>query len=160
MKKTAVLTIAFLVLGSCLFLQSRAATRSPKVRVAAIQAKLFYEDTGTFSPNVINNPKYQKFWNGRDATAAAFTSALVTAKIVGKPGYVAANAQVRVVATSEGKILLDKKLPVTMLSDKGVSYVGFWIYDCPWRPLHLRAEIVGSPAKYAVQATILFNGGE
>lgn len=166
---TAIIAATLLFVGCLLYYSHcqnqrlpavEAATRSPEIRVASISARLLHRDTGDFSPNVIGNPEYKSFWNGRDTSNETFVSALIIVKVAGERGSVTDTTQVRLVARGEGKTQLDKSVPVGMLNDKGVTYFGFWIYDCPWKPLYLRAQIVGNPSKSIVRATIPFNGGE
>ena len=132
-------------------------------RVGALEARLFYSDSGTFSENIVDNPRYQPLWNtviGEGAAGGPSDALLVTVKVTGDPGSYEGGRRVRLKATSGKQTLLDKTLGVPILNEKGAAYVGFWVYDCTSQPLHLRAEILGQRSNAAIHRSIPFASGD
>jgi hypothetical protein len=148
---------AFLLLTiALLFVQSSIAIGAgTKTEISAIKALLFDDRTGEFSKDILSesDPDIPELTN----ITTWSHSTLVIVEISGPPGGLAASgSRVNFVATYKAWTPGLKALPptgrtvrqagsITHFSDKGKSYVGFWLYDTGCFPVSISATLNGDP---------------
>jgi hypothetical protein len=139
-------------------------------RVAMIGAYLFYNDSGTFSPNI---PADAALWNtiiGEGWARESSTSSLVRVVVTGAAGSYESHRAIQLTVSKgrrapSGKIAWDvptrKTQGLSVFSARGRTVVGFWIYDTGCEPLKLTATVTGqAPTRPAPARVILFACGE
>ena len=153
------LTLVFLFLANAdVFSQTKTA---PKI--TAIRAQLFFEQTGTFSEDLLSM-KELALWNtiiGEGSAGAASTSTFVTVEISGRNVDVG-TTKVEIIATGDKNRLIQKKLIDVQLYDERTKfYAPFWLYDTGCEEIKISARLVGKTApKTIVKKTIPFACGE
>jgi hypothetical protein len=145
-----------LLIIALLFAQSpMTAEAGTKLEITAIKALLFEDGTGQFSKDVLSNsdPDIPELWN----ITMWSHSMLVVVEISGPPGKIAADgSRVNFVATYKAWTpglnaapATDKTVrqagSITNFSDKGKSYVGFWLYDTGCYPVQISATLSADP---------------
>jgi len=130
-------------------------------RVSAIKAMLFYENTGTFSEDILTEKGFD-LWN------APFDSAYATFVIVeveGVPPNASAPplrielvARYRPVDGVRREITVRQMDKVRNGSANGKGYAGFWIKNTGCDPVYLNARIIGRKSRF--RRTIDFGCGE
>jgi len=129
------------------------------VRIAAIQAKLFYNSTGTFSENALTGRV--DLWNSPFDSSY---STLVLVELDGLPEYLAPEVRVELVARYipfdrvKGGIRVRQVEWIRNGSEDGKAYAAFWLKRTGCNPVHLAARIVGQRRR--VEETIQFGCGE
>jgi hypothetical protein len=147
----------------------------PLLRISSVQAKLFFAETGTFSDDVLDNPKYV-LWNtpiGEGSAGSPSDATLVVVEIAGgTPGAAEHDRQLNFIANyrfgSENAkgvarvrtIELKRMVDIGSFGKDGKSYVGFWLYDTGCTPVNLTAQIAGQSPAPVVKKTIGFKCGE
>jgi hypothetical protein len=159
MMKNRIKTI-FLLL-SLLELSTIICPGQSKPRVSAIQARIFYNGTGTFSENAIDGNV--DLWNSNFDNSY---STMVLVKLDGLPPY-APDKSVRVELTARyipfyrerGSITVRQVDLIRNGTEDGISYAAFWLKNtgCNW--VYLKARIVGRKQPY-LKETIRFGCGE
>lgn len=153
-------TIAFLLL-LCVSAFDCPAQEKKRIRISAIQAKLFYNNTGTLSENVLTGRV--DLWNSPfDATY----STLVMVELDGLPEYL--NPTIRIELTAryvpfdreKGSIVVRQTETIHNGSETGKAYAGFWLKRTGCNPVYLTARIVGRRRQPRVSETIQFGCGE
>lgn len=136
--------------------------RESPATIEAVQAYLFYNGNGTFSPNIIGNPGFN-LWNviiGEGSAAGASNATLVAVGVHGRPTENLQAARVRLVARTQGGVLLDRSISVGVLNDQGVYIAAFWLYDTGCLPVQLTATLTGAGRASTVVRQIPFACGE
>jgi hypothetical protein len=135
-----------------------------------IGAYLFYNDSGTFSPNI---PANATLWNtiiGEGWAKQSSNSTLVRVVVTGANGSYAPHRAIQLTVRKgkqgpSGKIAWGaatrKTQGLSVLSAGGRTVVGFWIYETGCDPLQLTATVTGqAPSRPAPARVILFACGE
>ena len=130
-----------------------------RVRVAAMQAKLFYNSTGTFSENALTGGV--DLWNSPFDSSY---STLVLVELDGLPEYLDPEVRVELVARYipfdrvKGAVRVRQVEVIRNGSEDGKAYAAFWLKRTGCNPVHLAARIVGQRRR--VEETIQFGCGE
>ena len=133
--------------------------RADAVRLGAIQARLFYESTGTFSENVLTERGFDLWNTPFDWTYATF----VVVEVEGVPAYLARRRRIDLTARY---VPLGRKRSVRLRqtewirngSESGKAYAGFWLRNTGCEPVYLTARLAGH--RRPLRATIQFGCGE
>jgi hypothetical protein len=145
----------------------RAAYVAP-YRLSAIRAKLFYEQSGTFSEDILASSGFA-LWNvviGEGDAREPSSSTLVLIEVSGKPGAYQPSQKVEVVATRvhkgrKGKSDVTRRLFTTGILGKDGRWVApLWLYDTGTEPIVLKARILGPKPSAWVTRKIPFASGE
>jgi hypothetical protein len=162
MRAVLLLTIALLFAQS-----SMAVGAGAKAEISAIKALLFDDRTGEFSKDILSqsDPDVPELWN---ITMWSHTT-LVVVEISGRPEQLPASSRVNFAATYKAWTPGREPPPadrtvrqagsVTRFSDKGKTFVGFWLYDTGCFPVQISATLSGDP-KSKREATIPFGCGD
>ncbi len=130
------------------------------LKIRSIQARLFYENTGTFSENVLTDKGFDLWNTPFDQTY----SVLIAVEIEGVPRYLEKPRQIELTAkyipfdTSSRSITLKQADKIRNGSETGLAYAGFWIKNVGCEPVFLTARIAGQ--KRFVKNKINFGCGE
>jgi len=127
-------------------------SRPQTLRLANMQAMLFYENTGKFSPDVFTNPV--NLWNTPIEGASregASESMLVVVEIIAEgEGWIPRGRRVQFTAryrvadkSGYGKPAFFSKTMETNIGSDGKFFAAFWLYDTGCHPVTLRARVVG-----------------
>jgi len=156
-----------------LFLSSQltAQTRVADYTITSIQAKLFYDNTGTFSRDVSETEMDPLvvpsiLWNTPIEGASregASTSVLVTVEVSGE--YAAA-ARRRIEFTARYKpidarrgVVVRQYAPI-WIREQGKYVAGFWLNEAGCTPVQLSARILGQKKSSLMRKVIRFGCGE
>ena len=132
-------------------------------RVSAIQAKLFYENTGTFSENVLTEKGFDLWNTPFDWSYSTF----VVVELEGVPQYGMTPRRVELTAryapynldgSNSRRVTLRQTEWVRNGSESGKAYAGFWLKNTGCEPVYLTAWLAGR--RQRVSATINFGCGE
>lgn len=129
-------------------------------RIRGIQAKLFYQNTGTFSADIFTTQS--DLWN---VCFDYVYSTLVIIEVEGKddgkqfitPQKVDFWARYKPFSGSNKEITIRKTAPI-WFDEKGQANVGFWIDNVGCHPVKISAKIRGQ--KFLLRKTINFGCGE
>ena len=148
--------------------QSNDVPRRPQtLRIANMQAMLFFENTGKFSPDVLTNQV--NLWNTPIEGASregASESMLVVVEIRSEgAGRLPRNRKVQLAAryriadrSGHGKpAFFSKTIKINIGSD-GKFFAAFWLYETGCHPVELTARIVGQ--RGSQRKTVKFGCGE
>lgn len=130
------------------------------IKIGSIQARLFYENTGTFSENVLTNKGFDLWNTPFDWVYSTF----VTVEIDGVPKYLKTNRQIELTAKyipfdgGQRSITFRQTEMIRNGSETGKAYAGFWIKNVGCEPVFLTARMAGR--KRAVKTKINFGCGE
>lgn len=142
-------------------------SRPQTLRLANMQAMLFFENTGKFSPDVFTNPV--NLWNTPIEGASregASESMLVVVEIIAEGGgSIPRGRRVQLIAryrvadrSGHGKpVSFIKTMKINIGSDSKF-FAAFWLYDTGCHPVELTAQIVGQ--KGQLRKTINLRCGE
>jgi hypothetical protein len=150
---------AALLLLSCAPAPVCEAQGRKRVRIAAIQAKLFYDSTGTFSEDALTGRV--DLWNSPFDSSY---STLVLVELEGLPGYLEPEVRVQLVARyvpfdrEKGAVRVRQVEVIRNGSEDGKAYAAFWLKRTGCHPVRLAARIVGQRRR--VEETIPFGCGE
>ena len=140
------------------------------VHIASMQAKLFYQDKGTFSEDVSvpnSGPPYvpPSHWNTPMQYENRSTSVFVSVEVTGNAGdekqleftarYIPWQRETRPIVITKR---LSAHLPVKV-GESDSYHAGFWLYDTGCNPVFLTARIVGSKSP-VIKRVIKFGCGE
>lgn len=155
----------YLTLASLLVLTSPAAAQhtASAPRVTAVSAQLYYEETGTFSRNILAPPGFA-LWNaiigGGDAEHAS-SATLVRVEVSGRNVPLGA---VRVVVTAtgaRGRILGRRESRVDLYDDRTKFYAPLFLNDTGCDEITISARLLGRGVSSAPTVqTIPFRCGE
>lgn len=138
-------------------------TQPKQLTIAAMQAKLFYENTGQFSPDLFTN--YVNLFNtpmGEEASG----SMLVTVEVkAGSKDWYPSGRKVQLtaryrIADFNGRsrpAFFSKTIDINIGSDQKF-FAGFWLYETGCHPVTLTARILGQ--KGSLRKTINMRCGE
>lgn len=145
--------------SDCLAQDRRPPARTDGVRVGAIRAKLFYENTGTFSENVLIEKGFDLWNTPFDSTYSTF----VIVELEGVPDYLGAPRRVELTARyvplgGRRSVNVRQTELVRNGSESGKAYAGFWLKDTGCAPVYLTARLAGR--RQRTTATINFACGE
>lgn len=141
--------------------------RPQTLRLANMQAMLFFENTGKFSPDVFTNQV--NLWNTTIEGASrdgASESMLVVVEIRSEgEGPVPANRKVQLTAryriedgSRRGKPAFSSKTIRINIGTENKFFAAFWLYDTGCYPVELTARIVGQ--RGSLRKTVRFGCGE
>jgi hypothetical protein len=138
-----------------------------------MKAMLFYENDGTFSPDV-SEIEHQPFvvpsllWNNSmkgGPGEGTSSSVLVTVEVTGEYSYHRRPPQIEFTAKyvpiyrNSGAIIVRKRAAIT-INANGKYIAGFWLYQTGCHPVKLSARIVGLSEGSTVRRVIRFGCGE
>ncbi|MEK7824662.1 MAG: hypothetical protein AAB290_06445 [Candidatus Eisenbacteria bacterium] len=130
--------------------------------IAAIQAKLFYENRGRFSANIIDNPKIV-LWNvviGEGTVEGPSSNTLLIVRLQGPPRIVAEGLKLHVFARTERDTLVDREIEVGPMNSTGNYYAPFWLEDTGCFPVVIDAQLTLGNKHQRRSAHIPFACGE
>jgi hypothetical protein len=134
--------------------------------ISAIKAFLYFDQKGTLSENIIDNPIYESgaLWNtiigvGGEPDSAS-NSTMVVVEIKGKRGSYLSKRKLDFVASEGERIVLQKTLDLGVFSEKGRFYAAFWLYGTGCRPITLSAKMAGQASNSKIEKKIDFKCGE
>lgn len=132
-------------------------------KITAVKAMLFYNEKGTFSRDILAEPKFT-LWNtiiGEGDAEGASYSTLVLVEVSGKSSTDEAPPvrKVEFTATAGGKVLLKKTYDIA-LGEGGKFYAPFWLYDPGCEHIKITARITGQAQPSSMTKTIPFECGE
>ncbi len=141
--------------------------RSQTLRLANMQAMLFFENSGKFSPDVFTNQV--NLWNTPIEGASregASESMLVVVEIRSEgEGWLPRNRKVHLTAryriadrSGHGKPAFFSKTMTINIGSDYKFFAAFWLYDTGCHPVELTARIVGQ--KGSLRKKINFGCGE
>lgn len=164
--RTKLFSLLLLLLLATLSTESAAQrtveSQTPVFKITAIRAKLFFDQRGTFSEDVLSGEN--KFlWNvaiSGGSVGSLSTSTLVLVEVSGKPGDYKAGHKIELIARGPRRMLLRKITEVGIPGDEGKFYAGFWLYNTGCDPIKLSARIIGQPLALVMKRTIDFRCGE
>jgi len=148
-----------------------AQSRVADYTITSMQAKLFYDNTGTFSRDV-SEAAMDRFvvpsilWNTPmegSAREGASTSVLVTVEVSGE--YAAApRRRIEFTATykpidAHREIVVRQFAPI-WIREQGKYVAGFWLNEAGCNPVKLSARIVGQKKSSLLRRVIRFGCGE
>lgn len=149
--------------------QAQSAT-APPYRVTGVQVKLFYENTGTFSPDILADPKFD-LWNtgvGEGSAKGPSSSTLVVVTVAGEAGSYEPARKVELTArfvSTDGKTTTLRRrevqvYPMGIVTTQGRFYAAFWLTRTGCIPVELSIRILGQPAGTTARRKIPFACGE
>ncbi len=148
---------------------AQARQHSSAYKISAIQARLFYENKGTFSGDVLADKDFA-LWNviiGGGSAEGASNATFVLVEVSGASGAYQPRRKVEFVAAvkrargrSAKDVLVRRTLTTGILNAKGKWYAAFWLYGTGCEPIHLSARITGQTSPASLQRTLDFRCGE
>ena len=167
------LLLLFLLTFSLSASTSNSNERVPPFKVTAIKAMLFYEDKGTFSPDVseaYSGPPYSlfKLWNTPMQYENRSSSVLVIVEVTGD-GEVTPERKLEFTARyvplqrESREIVVRRVVPIHIaikVRERDKYHAGFWLYDTGCNPVKLSARIIGSREAPTTNRLIKFGCGE
>lgn len=157
--------VAWFLVPNC---PAQSNTMAPqKLSIANMQARLFFENTGKFSPDVFTNQV--NLWNTTiegDSREGASESMLVVVEIRAEgEGLIPRNRKVELIAryriadqSGRGKPAFFTKTMTINIGSDYKYFAAFWIYDTGCHPVDLTARIIGQRGR--LKKTINFGCGE
>jgi len=150
----------------CLF-SAAASAQTPAFKISGIKAMLFYEQTGTFSKDILADPNIS-LWNtiiGEGSSGGASSATLVLVEVTGKGGAYETTRKVEMTAAFAGTGRrahppVKRTSEIGIISEKGKFYVPLWLYDTGCSHVTISARIVGQKQASSMQKTIKFECGE
>jgi hypothetical protein len=129
-------------------------------KLQAVTAKLFCNETGTFSKNVLDNPEMD-LWNtiiGEGSAGCVSNATFVLIEVVGDgaPNVYSSDA-LTVTTQAEGKPMLTHHYRHMAFSPYGKHFEGIWLYDTGCLPITITVKVDAQPA---VTKKIDFGCGE
>ena len=168
----------FVLVTSCSLLLSEMtvtinASATEPLKVIGIQAKLFFEGTGTFSGDVLAD-RAVSLWNtpiGEGSAGAPSSSTLILVEVTGPPNTTEHERRVSFTANYKSGIVnadgkaemrnvgIKQVVSIGHFGQSGKSYVAFWLYDTGCTPVSVSAKITGQ-SQTPMEKTIVFRCGE
>ena len=130
--------------------------------IAGIEAKLFYENSGRFSANIIDNPRIT-LWNvpiGEGVVDGPSNNTLVVVRLSGPPRGNGEGLALRLVARTEQDTLLDREIDVGPFNAKGIFYAPFWLEDTGCAPVFIEVDLALEGERQSRTANIPFACGD
>jgi hypothetical protein len=162
-------SLAAAVMIAGLAVGAAGAATPPAYSLRALHASLFYNDSGTFSPDIPANASLFNTIIGEGWAAEPSSATLVRVTVAGARGSYAPNRSVELVvrkgryqggALRWGTVVLRRSEDLGVLSDRGSTTVGFWIPDTGCVPLKVTATLRGQPRAPSLSRVIRFACGE
>lgn len=131
-----------------------------QTKIEKIEARLFYQNTGTFSEDIFSKPS--DLWNVYlDYVYSVFITVEVTGKYDGRqidnPKRIEFSAIYKPFEGTKKEISFIKTSPV-WFNEKGKSIVGFWFDNVGCEPMKITVKLKGQ--KQILRKTINFGCGE
>ncbi len=146
--------------------------RSQPYRIVAIRARLFYEQSGTFSVDILSHPEIA-LWNviiGEGSAKEPSNSTLVLVEVMGEPGAYAPRRKVLITARTKpvwsgpfkGRRTINVRRVITtgILGKDGKRFAPLWLSDTGCEFVTITARLLGQPTSPPVKRTIKFYCGE
>jgi len=133
----------------------------PDFKIVSISAYLFYNHSGTFSENLIDNEDFI-LWNiviGEGSAAEPSDATLVVVEVKGTPGSYEIR-QVELIAGAGEQVILSETSEIGVLGEDGIYRAGFWLYGTGCLPVKLAAAIKGQTKESKLEKVIDFACGE
>lgn len=131
--------------------------------VSAIRAQLYYEETGTFSRDVLSGEPFA-LWNviiGEGAAAHASNHTLVTVEVTGRNVPFDAAAVEILVRDSSDRLIAAQTSEVSIYDEAETFIAPVLLFDTGCEPLTVSARIIGDvPDSSETSAVIPFECGE
>jgi hypothetical protein len=142
------------------FASTVSAQRKPPLpyTISALKAMLFYEHTGTFSQDILAEPKVV-IRNRRTAQGRS-TATLVVIELTGEPETFDPQRKLVFAATDLHSLKFKKTSTVGILSEEGKFFIGFWLYNTGCYPVTLTARLTGQPSPVFIKQVINFSCGD
>jgi len=139
-----------------------ARAQQKKFEIAAIEAKLFYSNTGRFSSNIVGKPKFvlHNVVAGEGSAEGPSESTLLIVRLQGPPRGFLKELRLRVTARAEGDTLADHEFEVGAMNSAGNYYTACWLEDTGCQPIDVVAELRSGKERKQVQANIPFDCAE
>jgi hypothetical protein len=118
----------------------------------------FYEHTGTFSQDILAEPKV--VIRNRRAAQGRSTATLVVIELTGEPETFDPQRNLVFAATDSHTLQFKKTSTVGILREEGKFFMGFWLYDTDCYPVTLTARLTGQPRPAFIQQVIIFSCGD
>ena len=167
-RQTAILAFLIsLVAMNCQAQSDAIPKRAQQLRLTAMRAMLFFENTGKFSPDVFTNEV--NLWNtviegGSREGASESMLVVVEVKAEGA-GWTPTGRKVQLVAryriadrSGYGKPAFFDRTMTISIGSEDKFFAGFWLYETGCHPVTLTARIVGQ--KQSMRKTINLRCGE
>jgi hypothetical protein len=160
-------SFAFVLVFICALSAAASAQQAPAFKISGIKAMLYYEQTGTFSKDILADPNIS-LWNtiiGEGSSGGASSATLVLVEVTGKAGAYETTRKVEMTATfagtgRNGHPPVKRTSEIGILGDNGKFYVPLWLYDTGCVHVTIAARIVGQRQTSSMQKTIKFECGE
>lgn len=138
---------------------------SGQYQIVSIKAFLYFDQRGTVSENIIDNPAYGAgaLWDtiiGGGSAGSPSNATMVVVEVAGKRGAYENKRKLDFVASERNKIVFHKELKLGVLSESGRYYAAFWLYDTGCAPITLSAKISGQSKDSRLEKKIDFECGE
>src|SRR3954465_13443415 len=159
MTKSTLFAISAILL-SCILGHAQSPSRG--YGLSAMRAKLFYENTGDFSKDILADRNIS-LWNtiiGEGSSGGPSNSTLVIVEVSGPAGEYNQNLKVEFTASYKTKgpdqppTVVKRVAPGGIINDKGKFYSGFWLYDTGCSHVKLTARLLGLPRPSTMTKTI------
>lgn len=142
-------------------------TRDASMRVTDLKAMVFFQETGTLSPDILPTP-LGGLWNigmGGGSAGAPSSSTFVLVEITGGTPAQDNDGQLEFIAryqTEDNRParIVRRRVPFFFFGDKNKLYAGFMLYETGCFPIELRARIVGQRRALTMKRTINYACGE
>ncbi len=160
-----------LVVGSGAMALQRAepqAHHAPPYRITALQAKLFYEHSATFSEDIFANPQFSlsNVVIGEGSAKEPSSSTLILVVIGGRAGAYEPARKVEITATRKSvrknhqEPVVRRVVETSILSKEGRQFIPLWLYDTGGEPITIEAHLVGQASSSPIRKVIDFQMGE
>ncbi|HRE13942.1 MAG TPA: hypothetical protein PLD37_07095 [Usitatibacteraceae bacterium] len=145
---------------AAMFLAALPARAAEPLKLVAVQARLFFQHSGTLSKPLDDSTILHNVIIGEGGVPEPSRSLLATAIVEGKPGSYDEKWRVDFTATDRetGKVIARFAKDVGVLSDKGRYHVPFWLPETGCIPLVITARIRGARAE--AKRVVPFRCGE
>lgn len=152
MLRFGALALFFLIVGTSQAQSGQTPLRPQTLRLANMQAMLFFENTGKFSPDVFTNQV--NLWNttieGTSREGASESMLVVVEVRAEGEGRIPTNRKVQLTAryriadrSGHGKPAFFSKTMTVNIGSAYKFFAAFWLYDTGCHPVELTARIVG-----------------
>lgn len=145
----------------------------PPLKITAMKAMLFYEDKGTFSPDVSDvdtGPPYvpPKLWNTPMQYENRSSAVLVTVEVTGEAGLtperkLELTARYIPWQRESREIVVRRVVPINIpikAGERDNFNAGVWLYETGCNPVKLSARIIGTRTTSTTKRVIKFGCGE
>ncbi|MBL8514190.1 MAG: hypothetical protein JNJ55_09400 [Betaproteobacteria bacterium] len=142
--------------------QGKAATKDADFTIDRVEARLYYQHSGTFSAPIT---KDMRFWNviiGEGGAKEPSSTLRVDVVLKGKPGDFKEDAKISVefVNAETGKRLTQQTAMAGGMSPRGTYHAMFMLHPAGCIPLKINAQLTGKGLMSAKSIDVPFNCGE